>query len=256
MNINPPFAYSEIVPLSKAHRVILPKAGETPAFCRSLNAMPVSFAEFFRASRDFPIVFISGDQGKSFAAAAILGMRPGENLYVSAGGAWDNSVYLPAYVRRYPFCMAKITVDNIQRDERVVCVESQAIHEASGQILFGDDGAALPHWSAMEKLLKEYEADLARSEAMCGILKDYGLLAPFTMQAVLPSGGEFHLSGMHRVEEKKLEFLNASQYKTLIKKAVMGKIYTHLASLENFARLLERSQRTGSAGGVQASTLV
>ena len=45
---------------------------------------------------------------------------------------------------------------------------------------------------------------------------------------------------MYRVEEKKLEFLNAAQHKNLIKKGIMGRLYAHLLSLENFARLLEK----------------
>jgi hypothetical protein len=49
-----------------------------------------------------------------------------------------------------------------------------------------------------------------------------------------------NLAGMHRVEEKKLEFLNAAQHKNLIRKGIMGRVYAHLISLENFARLLRR----------------
>jgi hypothetical protein len=48
---------------------------------------------------------------------------------------------------------------------------------------------------------------------------------------------------MFRVEEKKLEYLNAAQHKNLIKKGVMGRLYAHLISLENFARLLVRKSR-------------
>lgn len=241
MVINPPFAYSEIIPFKKSHRVVLNKPAEAPAFCRTLNALPISFTEFARAARDYPIVFISGDGGKNFGAAIVLGLQSGQNLFVDAAGQWDQSIYLPAYVRRYPFCMARVNVDNVPRKERVVCVEKQALDEAAGEALFDDQGAPLPHWSEMEKFLKEYEADLIRGEEMCGILRDYGLIEPFTMQAVLNRGGEFQLSGMHRVDEKKLEFLTADQLRALIKKGVMGRIYTHLLSLENFTRLLDRS---------------
>ena len=49
-----------------------------------------------------------------------------------------------------------------------------------------------------------------------------------------------HLTGMHRVDEKKLEHLNASQIKNLMRKGVMGRIYTHLLSLDSFSTLLDR----------------
>jgi hypothetical protein len=78
---------------------------------------------------------------------------------------------------------------------------------------------------------------------MCAVLADYGLLEPFTMQAKLnenKGGAAMQLTGMHRVDEKRLENLNAAQLKNLIRKGFLARIYLHLLSLENFARLLER----------------
>jgi hypothetical protein len=53
-------------------------------------------------------------------------------------------------------------------------------------------------------------------------------------------GGSMQVTGMHRVAEKKLEDLNAAQLKNLIRKGYLARIYVHLLSLENFARLLDR----------------
>jgi hypothetical protein len=95
----------------------------------------------------------------------------------------------------------------------------------------------------MERLLAEYEADLERMREMCALLGDYGLLEPFSMQAKLrqeKGGGSMQMSGMHRVAEKNLENLNAAQLKNLMRKGYLARIYLHLLSLENFARLLDR----------------
>lgn len=238
MKITPPFGYSEIVVFQKNHRVALSAQGEAPAFCRGLNALPISFTELSRASRDYPIVFVSQD-GKAFGAAVALGFEPGQNLFLRQDGAWDGTVYMPAYARRHPFCMTRINVDKVPRQERVVCVEQSALDEA-GEALFDESGAPSERWREIEKLLHEYEADLVRTEEMCGILRDYGLLEPFSLEAALASGQKWQLGGMYRVNEKKLEFLKAEECRTLIKKGVMGKIYTHLLSLENFGRLLDR----------------
>ena len=50
MQITAPFGYGEIVPLEKTHKVLLPNVGSgggnaTPEFCRTLNAMAISFSE-------------------------------------------------------------------------------------------------------------------------------------------------------------------------------------------------------------------
>ena len=238
MQINPPFGYKEIVPLYKNNKVKLPAPGAVPEFCSGLNAIPVSYTEFTVACRDYPLVFTTGDEGKTYAPVAVLGLSNGENLFLE-NGAWAKGVYLPAYVRRYPFCMARVNLDQVEQADRLICVEKTFLDDA-GELMFDAEGTALPRWQPIEKLLQEYEADLERSREMSAILADYALLEPFTMQAQTNAGAAFNLTGMYRVAEKKLEFLNASQSKNLIKKGIMGRVYAHLISIDNFARLLDR----------------
>ena len=245
MQINPPFGYKEIVPLHKNNKVRLPAPGSVPEFCGHLNAIPISYTEFSVACRDYPLVFTSGDDGQTYAPVAVLGLTNGENLFL-ADGAWEKNVYVPAYVRRYPFCMARVNLDKVEQADRLICVE-KAFLDDKGETMFDAEGKALPTWQPIEKLLQEYEADLERSREMSGILSDYALLEPFAMQAQPKAGGAMNLTGMYRVDEKKLEFLNASQHKNLIKKGVMGRIYAHLISLDNFGRLLDR--KVGRAAG-------
>ncbi|HZQ73008.1 MAG TPA: SapC family protein [Burkholderiales bacterium] len=246
MQIAPPFGYSEVVPFLKTHKVRLPPPGEVPQFARQANAIPISHTEFQLVAREYPIVFSTGDEGRSFAAVAVLGMTGGENLFC-AGSGWAPGVYVPAYARRYPFCMAKVTIDKVEQKDRLICIEKRSLDD-SGEALFDAQGRPAPRWSEMEKLLAEYEADLERSREMCATLADYGVLEPFTMQATLNSGGAMHLTGLHRVSEKNLENLNAAQLKNLMRKGYLARVYLHLLSLENFARLLERrAARSGAA---------
>jgi hypothetical protein len=245
MDINPPFGFKEIVPFYKNQKVSLPEAGVLPDFLRTTNAVPVSYTEFPVAYRDFPLVFVSTDAGKSFSPVAVLGVAATENLFVE-NGRWDVNAYLPAYVRRYPFCMARVTLDSIEQADRLVCVEKTFLND-KGEAMFDAEGKSLPRWQPIERLLNDYEADLERTREMCSILADYSLLEPFTLQANLKDGGPLNLAGMFRIEEKKLEYLNAAQHRNLLKKGVMGRIYTHLLSLDNFARLLARKNAAAPA---------
>ena len=241
MQITPPFGYREVVPFLKTQKVRLLKQGEVPEFAQRGNAVPISHTEFQLVAREYPIVFTSGDGGKSFAAVAVLGLSSGENLFFEGGG-WAPRVYVPAYARRYPFCMARVNVDKVEQKNRLICVEKTALDE-SGEALFDAEGKPSERWASLERLLTEYEADLERSREMCALLADYGLLEPFTMQATLnkdKSGGAMQLTGMHRVAEKNLENLNAAQLKNLMRKGYLARIYVHLLSLENFAALLDR----------------
>ena len=238
MQISPPFGFKEVVPLQRTAAVRLPAPGELPAFARHANAIPISYSELAAACREYPIVFTSSDGGKSYALVVVVGLTRGENLFVR-DGRWEATSYVPAYLRRYPFCMSRVRLDDVEQQQRLICVEMSYLDE-NGEKLFDAEGKPLERWAPIEKLLNEYEADLERTREMCAILADYALLEPFAMQANFEGGGQIALSGMARVDEKRLESLNAGQMKNLLKKGILGRIYAHLLSLENFPRMLAR----------------
>jgi hypothetical protein len=136
--------------------------------------------------------------------------------------------------------MARVKVDAAEQQNRLICVEKSHLDEAQGEPLFDAQGEPVQKWKDLQRLLTEYEADLERARELCAILADYALFEPFALQATPAGGSPLQLTGMHRVDEKRIEHLNASQFKNLAKKGILGRIYAHLLSLENFARLLER----------------
>jgi hypothetical protein len=238
MEITAPYGYDEIVPLQKTHRVLMPQ-GTTPAFCRRLNALAISLAEFTAAARDYPIVFASLDRGKTFAPVIVLGLSEGSNLFVDAAGEWDRATYFPAFVRRYPFCISKLYVDGEAKSERVVCVAKAYIDNA-GVALFDVRGEPTPRWQAAERLLSEFEADLDRTAQMCAALAKLQVMESFTLQIMTGDVPQVKLAGIYRVSEGKLKDLKPASHKVLVNKGFMGLIYAHLHSLENFQRLVAR----------------
>jgi hypothetical protein len=250
MQISPPFGYKEVVPFLKTHKVRLLAPGEVPEFVQRGNAVPISHTEFQVVARHYPIVFTSADNGKSYAAVAVLGLSSGENLFYG-DGSWARSAYIPAYARRFPFCMARVNVNKVEQKDRLICVEKSWLDNERGEPMFDAGGNANEKWKGVERLLAEYEADLERAREMCALLADYGLLEPFSMQATLKKekgGASMQMTGMHRVAEKNLENLNAAQLKNLMRKGYLARVYIHLLSLENFGRLLDRKgERAGAA---------
>ena len=242
MDITPPFGYSEIVPLEKHHRVLLtdPAAGMVPAFARNINAMAISFSEFAVAQRDYPIVFATADRGASFAPVAVLGLADRQNLFIEADARWSPGAYVPAFVRRYPFCISRILLDGVVQDNRLVCVEKSWI-DASGIALFDTAGQATREWVERERLLSEYEKDLDLTSQMCVFLKQLDLLVPFTMQ--IKDGAEpgLTMQGMHCIDETRFATLKAASHKALATRGLAARIYAHLFSLGNFSRLVERA---------------
>jgi hypothetical protein len=244
MQISPPYGYKEVVPYLKTQKVRLLAPGELPEFVQRGNAIPISLTEFQPVARDYPIVF-TGTQD-ALAPVAVLGLTGGENLFHSAG-KWTGGVYVPAYARRYPFCMAKVNINQVEQKDRLICVEKTSIVD-DGEAMFDSNGEPSARWKDLERLLGEFEADLERSREMCSILGDYGLFEPFTMQANLrDEKTPMQMTGMYRVVEKNLENLNSAQVKNLMRKGILPRVYMHLMSLENFGRLLDRKAARGAS---------
>jgi len=249
LQITPPFGYNDIAPLQKTDKVLLPAAGTTPDFCRSINALVVSFGEFNAAARDYPIVFASSDANESYSPLVVLGLADQQNLFVDASGEWDGASYLPAFVRRYPFCISRLNVGGKARSEKVVCIAT-AYLDSQGLPLFDAKGAPTPQWQAAERLLQEYETDLETTAEMCATFKQLDLFSPFTFQITQNDVPGLKLQGMHRIDEHKLRALKPASHKALVTKGLMSKIYAHIHSLENFARLYTRAvARAGAAAG-------
>ena len=74
------------------------------------------------------------------APVAVLGLSSGENLYTTGTG-WAKGVYVPAYVRRFPFCMSRVTIDKVEQRNRLICVEKGHIDDQAGEAVDGEEPA-------------------------------------------------------------------------------------------------------------------
>ncbi|WP_454867159.1 SapC family protein [Pseudomonas lini] len=247
LNINPPFGYREIKPLNRADHVRLLKSGELPAFARESQVVPLSYGEIPLAAQHYPIVFLQDAPDEQYVTAALLGLTHNHNTFGDATG-WDRKAYVPGYVRRYPFCMATVTLDSQPDSDLLVCVESsQACNEPADDAvtLFDTDGQPTPQWSGIEAFLKAYESDLAIGRAFTKRLSELDLLRPFTANIQLHDGRQFAVAGMARVDEAQLAELDDATIAELHRSGYLGRIHVHLFSLQRFYDLLEREAAQG-----------
>lgn len=69
-------------------------------FAATTACVPLAAAELAKAALSLPLAFIETEG--EWTLAAVLGLLPGQNLYIAPNGNWIAS-YVPAAFRSYPF---------------------------------------------------------------------------------------------------------------------------------------------------------
>jgi hypothetical protein len=203
-----------------------------------LNALFVAATEFADTCREFPIVFVKSgkeaDGTESLAPIAVFGVQQSENLFV-AGERWRGR-YMPAVLRMYPFCMARID------DERLaLCVDMafEGANDSEGEALFDANGQASEWLTRVQKQLEELETEVQRTRQVCLRLQQLDLLRDMRFDATLPGGRTHTVDGFLVVDEEKVRNLPDAAVVELHRNGLMGLIHLHWLSMRNMHPLLE-----------------
>lgn len=214
-----------------------------------LQSVPVSIVEFVQSARHFPLVFIQADEKKStekkrqVAArnpclpVAVFSYKNNHNLFFPAANQqWPQSIYQPAYLRHWPFYTAALAENPA---ESVICVDESGL-TTDAPALFNKQGEATAEWQKYESLIRDMATAQKQTEAFCANLQRLELLEPFAAHTKRQSMEDLSIDGMWRVNETRLHALPAKDLKKLAERGYLARVYAHLMSLDNFARLLER----------------
>ena len=215
-----------------------------------LNAIPrlapftsfmVSVSEFADAALSFPILFVRAAPdalGKdTVAPVAVFGMKPGENLFVTADDKWD-AAYVPAMLRAYPFTMARI--EGSDRWAIVFDNTWEGMSRTEGVPLFNEQGEATELLNGIHKFVQDLETDLERTRQACAALLEMKLLKPMRFDATLASGESLSVDGFMTVDEEALAKLPDAQIAQMYRNGLLGLLQIHMLSLNNMRRLLDR----------------
>jgi hypothetical protein len=206
-------------------------------FATGLNSAPLACTEFAHAARHYPIVF-AGASIDAVVPAALIGLRAGQNLMVDADGHWADGMYVPAFLRRYPFVLA-------EREEGAgdftVCLDTAhaGIVEGGeeGEPLFAADGGNSALLDNAMRFLQEYQLHLARTRQFVKTVASHGLLVARQINVQTAEGQSHALDGFHVIDEERLAALKGKAVQELLKSGDLGWIYAHLLSLGNIDRL-------------------
>jgi SapC len=246
-----PLLYKELVPISQQeHGSWRYKMADSAKFLSTEHAVPVTVEEFSIVQRFYPIIFSSGDQP---VPLALMGLNEGVNTFIDDDGKMIGEVYVPAYVRRYPFLLAKLRPDT---DELSLCVdptsESIGAYDDGDAVFDGDQPSEMT--KGILTFCEQFEQAGQRTGAFMEELKALDILMEGEVSIQTEEGiPPFIYRGFQMVNEEKLRDLRGDQLRKMSQSGMLPLIHAHLFSLSIMREIFGRQQTQGKVPEPQAA---
>ena len=239
-----PLFYNQLEPLSsQTHAEYRIRVADRAPFLVNQHAVPVTVEEFPLVQRFMPIVFSVGEQP---IPLALMGLNEGVNVFVSdEGRLTETNFYVPAYVRRYPYMLARLRPE---AEELSLCFDP-----TSPTIGAFDEGDALFENGQPSELTKNilsfnesFEQAGARTQNFMTELTEMGLLMDGEV-SIQPDGADqpFVYRGFQMVNEEKLVDLRGDQLRKMSQSGMLPLLYAHLFSLSLMRDIFARQAQLG-----------
>ena len=231
--------YSRPEPLSRdAHANLGLRRIDKPfAFAAGSQVVPLTVAEFQAYSLSYPIIFA----GEQYQPLAVMGINASANMFIQPDGVFEPGVYIPAYIRRYPFVLA----NDSTREQLVVCIDREApmLGDLPDVAFFDAAGEPTEYTKNCIQFCHDFEVEVRRTESFVTLLRDLDLFetrtATFTPQMAEGSAGPPQtIAEYFAVSDAKLKALPSEKIFELMQNGALSQIYAHLNSLLGWDRLI------------------
>lgn len=240
-----PIFYKDLVPLnSNEHANWSGRTTSKAPWVAKQHAIPLTVEEFPMAQRDFPIVFSAGERA---VPLALMGLNEGVNVFFDDDGTPIEAPYVPAYIRRYPFLLAKLD----QNSENLsLCFDptSELVGEFDdGERLFEDDKQPSEHCKSLLQFCEKFEEAGNRTQMFMEELNKHDLLmdGEIAIERRDKPGQPFVYRGFRMVNQDKLRELRGDQLRTWNQNGLLPLIFAHLFSLDLMRNVFAKQAEQG-----------
>ncbi len=210
-------------------------------FVKSTHVVPMTVQEFGVAATSMPIIFAPDKK----TPLAVMAARGNENLFVGADGHWEADVYVPSFVRRYPFIFAADDTN----ENFVVCIDEGAeMIGENAELQMFEDGKPTQYTNSAMEFLQDFERQRRATEEWVALINEMDLLedksvtfTPADENGVAQQ--TVKIADYIAVSEEKLNALPAEKFTILREKGALPAIYAHLVSLLQWQKLVQRTLR-------------
>lgn len=251
--------YRQLEPLSvEKHRSLGVSQVANPfSFLADTHLVPLTVDEFGLAAVCYPIIFDT----QTKTPLAVMGLRPGMNVFLGADGSLDPEVYLPAFARRYPFLPVVAGSGQPQEpqpgsegDRVLVCIDRAAkMLSTTPELPFFEGDKPSRYTQEAIQFCREFDMLGRRTQEFVKLIEQNDLfeLTPLSLPRAKSDGTPdepMKIGEYLRISEAKLNKLPKDTYIELRDKGVSAVMHAHLLSLGLWPKILSRAAR------IQAST--
>lgn len=251
---NLPILYKDLVPLnSRDHASWSARTVDKAPWVAGQHAIPLTAEEFPAAQRSFPIVFSAGDRP---VPLALMGLNEGVNVFFEEDGTLIGEPYVPAYIRRYPFLLAKLDPAS---ENMSLCFDpgSSLIGEfEDGSKLFDDDKQPTDNTKGLLDFCEKFEQAGARTQAFVDELAKSELLMDGEVSIQRNDNPEkpYIYRGFKMVNQEKLRELRGDQLRKWNENGLLPLIHAHLFSLDLMRIVFAKQAAQGKGPLAQQAT--
>ena len=218
-------------------------------FAAADSVIPLVAAELPKAVMSLPTAFIA--QGDGYVPAAVLGLQPGNNLFVAPDWHWAGQ-YIPAHFRSYPFHLLQS-----EGEQQVLCIDEDSglmTDGAAGEAFFADDGQPAQAVLDILNFLTQIERSRVATAAACAALRKHALIRPWPI-TLKTETGEQQIEGLFQIDEAALNQLSAEALHEVRDAGALPIAYCQLLSMQHLRLLGQLIDALAKAEQAQALSL-
>ena len=225
---------------NELHRRLTVNGSRSAHLGDARHFVPVIVNEFVNLVPHYPILLSKDSETGTLYCGAMLGIDPGENLFLGEGVA--PPFYRPLNLQRGPFYAAGSEVAVDMEHPRVTAGGSEAV--------FTEDGKPTAYLKSIVALLQELQPGSERTKVFVAVLMDLKLLEPVTVKLGFDDGTRRQLDGLYTIDKDALRNLPDDKVLELFRRGYLQLIYFMIASLRQIPELAMMKNRAlaGAAG--------
>ena len=249
-----PLFYKDLTPLnSRDHLKFHSRTLDRAPWAVGQHAIPLTVDEFPLAHRHFPIVFSIGDNP---VPLALFGLNEGVSVFFDDEGKALEDFYIPAYIRRYPFMLARLDPNS---ETMSLCFDplSGLVEESEdGNALFDGDQPSTTTQELMQ-FCENFEQAGVRTQQFMDELKKADLLMAGEVAIARQDDPDkpYVYRGFQMINQEKLQELHGDKLRSLNQSGLLPLIYAPLFSLDIMRVIFGKQVEQGKLPAPNPGTL-